>query len=394
MADLYQVLGLNREADSTQIRMAYKRLAMQYHPDRNPGNPQAEEIFKVINEAYHVLSDPLKKARYDSRLNSYETTVVYNEVVWREMQRRRYARWQQAQKKRYAFDRNYFKIQGLAFLTFLIMSGICFSIIHTANYIISLKREEVRQQKRMLVMEVNALFGSGKIDEAISRITALHKQEPLDLQFSNARDSLVEELRELAGKEFAARHFNDALGLLQSLNKYEFPHRAETLHKISICQYNLGNYPGALQSLKQLLHQQPWNIELVYQIAVINQKYLDNPEEALVYFNLGKKLFKENLTEIYGAAFEVVMNPNDAPEIYFEIFMAKANANLALKNYKEAIKDLNWAIFLRPTNAEAYKLRALAKVQTNERVLLCDDLQNAKKLGADGVKKLQRQFCR
>jgi curved DNA-binding protein CbpA len=141
VADYYEILGLNHHADSTQIRTAYKRLAMQYHPDRNPGNPQAEEIFKVVNEAYHILSDPLKKSRYDSRLNSQHSGPVYTEAYWREVQRKKNAQWQHAQKKRYVFDKNYFKIQGLAFLVFLLMSGICFGIIHTTNYYIALQYE-------------------------------------------------------------------------------------------------------------------------------------------------------------------------------------------------------------------------------------------------------------
>jgi curved DNA-binding protein CbpA len=61
MVDYYQIMGLKPDASSTAIRSAYKKLAMLYHPDRNPNNPQAEELFKVINEAYQVLSDPIKK---------------------------------------------------------------------------------------------------------------------------------------------------------------------------------------------------------------------------------------------------------------------------------------------------------------------------------------------
>jgi molecular chaperone DnaJ len=64
--DFYEVLGLNRNANQEEIKKAYKKLAFEYHPDRNPGNPAAEERFKEINEAYQVLSNPEKRARYDS----------------------------------------------------------------------------------------------------------------------------------------------------------------------------------------------------------------------------------------------------------------------------------------------------------------------------------------
>ncbi len=69
--DYYQILGVERSASADDIRKAYRKLAMKYHPDRNPGNKQAEEKFKEINEAYQVLSDKEKRTRYDQLGSSY-----------------------------------------------------------------------------------------------------------------------------------------------------------------------------------------------------------------------------------------------------------------------------------------------------------------------------------
>jgi len=63
--DYYQILGVARNASASEIKGAYRKLAMQFHPDRNPGDKQAEERFKEMNEAYQVLSDPQKRARYN-----------------------------------------------------------------------------------------------------------------------------------------------------------------------------------------------------------------------------------------------------------------------------------------------------------------------------------------
>jgi curved DNA-binding protein len=67
--DYYKILGIDRKASEEEIRKAYRDLAKQHHPDRNPDNKQAEERFKEINEAYQVLSDPQKRSVYD-RLGS------------------------------------------------------------------------------------------------------------------------------------------------------------------------------------------------------------------------------------------------------------------------------------------------------------------------------------
>lgn len=63
--DYYAILGLSRDADIETVKRTYRRLALQYHPDRNPGNKEAEERFKEISEAYEVLSDPEKRRQYD-----------------------------------------------------------------------------------------------------------------------------------------------------------------------------------------------------------------------------------------------------------------------------------------------------------------------------------------
>ena len=63
--DFYEVLGVSRTATEQEIKSSYRKLALQHHPDRNPGNPEAEEKFKECSEAYAVLADSEKRARYD-----------------------------------------------------------------------------------------------------------------------------------------------------------------------------------------------------------------------------------------------------------------------------------------------------------------------------------------
>ena len=63
--DYYEVLGVARNANADEIKKAYRKAAIKYHPDKNPGDKEAEEKFKEAAEAYDVLSNPDKRARYD-----------------------------------------------------------------------------------------------------------------------------------------------------------------------------------------------------------------------------------------------------------------------------------------------------------------------------------------
>ncbi|HZB11443.1 MAG TPA: tetratricopeptide repeat protein, partial [Chryseolinea sp.] len=241
---------------------------------------------------------------------------------------------------------------------------------------------------------VDTLFNKGQFDEAFKTIYELKKEDPLEYRYNYARDSLVHSLRAMAEKNFNTQNFSDAVGYYLILKKHEDPESFETIRQISLCQYYLGNYQEALHALKQLHNLRPYSMELVYRIGMLNLEKLENPEEALYYFSYGKKIFKENLTEIYGAAFEVVMNPIDAPDIYFDLFEARARANIQLKNYEEAVTDCNWAVFLRRERSSPYILRATANAGLQNFDDLCTDLRKAKKLGGTGTESMARRYCR
>src|SRR5690606_14152333 len=309
MHDFYEALGVSRTASQAQIKAAFKRMAMRYHPDRNPGNKEAEETFKFLNEAYQTLSDPVRRSRYDSRFHII--TEELNDAYWQEIRRKRYQQWRQSRDSYYRLDKNYFKIQGLAFLVFLLIAGFCFAVINTAHYYVRQQQMEKWRANSLQLKQVNGLFVEGRFHDAFAMIRKLEEKDPLDFRFGFVRDSLVAELRKKADHVYGQKDFPSAGTHYLVLKNYENPVRFETLQNLSMCQFYLGNFKEALEALKHLHNQQPGDLGLVYRIGIINLENLDNPQEALHYFSMGKRLFKENLSRVYGNAFQIVMNPQD-----------------------------------------------------------------------------------
>ncbi len=73
--DYYKILNIPHQADESQIKQAYRKLAKRYHPDLNPDNPEAEARFKDIVEAYETLGDPAKRRKYDANMIQASATM-------------------------------------------------------------------------------------------------------------------------------------------------------------------------------------------------------------------------------------------------------------------------------------------------------------------------------
>lgn len=100
LKDFYTTLGVGQKATATEIKKSYRRLARKYHPDRNPGNKDAEEQFKDIQEAYETLSDPNKRRRYDVKRRRSGRRDRYTTKTGKQYQRRKDGTYERAKQQK------------------------------------------------------------------------------------------------------------------------------------------------------------------------------------------------------------------------------------------------------------------------------------------------------
>ena len=118
MKDYYQILQIPQNATAEEIKQAYRKLAVKYHPDKNNGNPQAEEQFKIINEAYRVLSNPKKRYLHDNPQEVYRTQYRRS-YIYRKVQ---FYKKRQAEKNLYREPKIVSAVRNVILLTMLFVS--------------------------------------------------------------------------------------------------------------------------------------------------------------------------------------------------------------------------------------------------------------------------------
>lgn len=389
MTSYYAILGIAPQADATSVRAAYKRLAMAYHPDHNPGNPEAEETFKKVNEAYQTLSDPIKRARYDAALfPEYILLTGYDY----ERPRRNLRRPVKA-KPYYRVDREYFRMQALSLLVFIVLAGFCFVLMSSIRYVVQQRQARAYQAETLELEHAGTLFASGHFDDAFSAVRQLTEKSPLEYRLREAFDSLEHALRDRANILFDSQDYQQAATLYVILGRNQDPATVETLQRLAMSEYYIGDYAQSLAAMKELHKQYPNNPELVYSIALVNLDKIQNISEASHYFEIGKSLHRIRARETYGISFVSLVNPGGVDELYVDVLHGSARCNILLSKFDDAVKDCDDAVRIQPRVGDTYRLRALANAGRRKMETVCRDLARARRLGAKDLETLEKEFC-
>lgn len=411
MLNHYEILGIPRNADSGQIKSAFKRLALKYHPDRNPGNVAAEEYFKQLNEAYQVLSDLDKKRRYDFILNySYQTTQTTSSTQqYRYSTRKktntdktvydRYGKfdWRNAPRykkaPKYKIDRNYYKLQAYAMGIMLALSALILSVNLYWNYLKEKDERARQQQNEITFRKAQNLYNNGEYRSALEMITQLDLNNPIESIYYQERERMVSGLFQSAVSNFKINLYQEAARQLEIVKEYEQPMKMQTWEMLADSYLKLENYDDAVAALGHMLARDKHDIRLTVKLARIYNNQLNNTSKAMEYYDEAKLLFKEFQSAAYGPAFEIIMDPSKLPDFYHDLFQERAQINYKLGHYEVALTDCNWAIFLRPQFGATYNMRAHCQKYLGYKDRACRDWIRAIEHGHDASRNELNKYC-
>ncbi len=338
MADLYRLLGVSQTASAKEIKKAYRTLAKRYHPDKNIGNPLAEERFKEINSAYQVLSDRIAKAKYDSVLN-------YSKFQQRSRSRQRTP--QPKQKNTYRNPPQQAKVKPLT--------------DKQKEHILQRRRElHIAAFNRMAVFLTIFVIGCGSVVGIIELDRAVERQ-----RIEQARIERVEAIHKWLDtykKAFAQEDFeeaylaNEELSVLSSsyyrVNKYAINKR---LLAKGDSEYEVANYPNAKEYYElYLTYNSTENTVLHLRIARCYLQ-LGDSDQAEFAFTEVCDLLIDGYRKHHGINFYYNMNPEFIEEYHFEAFLGKGMASFTNGHYDKSLTALRFASYLRPKHAVVYR---------------------------------------
>ena len=329
MTNLYQIIGVSTSASKQEIKRAYRNKAKIYHPDKNPNNPIAADRFKAINEAYQILSDPIKKSQYDALL-FYKTLDIpktkstkeekkkaspyqAEPVELTEQQKRKIA---EKKKKRYvqAFNR--------AAITLVLFAGFFGSIAMVIEYDRHLKEEaKIEEEKQRMI---NFAMTEADFWKAVDQ-----------KKYAQAYFLIAE--------MYQYRVRPDAY--LQELNKL--------VYHSGINAFENKDYTRAIKDFELFLRHSNKNPILVKTNIANSYLMLKDFEGAEIAFvNLTNEL-KREYRQLVGLNIYSI-NPENRPDFHFDAFLGLGLVQAQNQKYDRAITSLEFARFLRPNNPKVY----------------------------------------
>ena len=351
MTNYYQLLGVSDNASEAEIKAAFKRKALQYHPDKNSGDVHMEEMFKQINTAYQVLSNPYERARYDLKLR-------FGDVEVSSPPPRAYRRYERPHYAPKPIDH---RTNDLATMwAFGISLGIALVVmlgIQGFNLYTEHKREVMLGERRVVFEKARDHHNIGQVASCLSLLETLgtfHKEEEDIIEF---HDHVLDELLQKGTQSFYQKQYEQALSYFEVFDDYAPVKRLSFELLIADTHKNVGNFDEAIRRFNKLIIEGNNTIENNLKLASIYREGKGDYQEAMKYYDIASDMAIASYESLYGRAYPLILSPNNIPAYHFEIYHGMAQTFFDLGRDERALSAIKWNIIMWPDHPENYVLK-------------------------------------
>lgn len=388
MINYYHVLGLTENASPDEIKAAFKKLAVKYHPDKHQGRSDMDEKFKEINEAHQILSDPYEKARFDLKLK-YQQFSNSQSQQSEPTHSYTYPRQQSYQRPRPRYGKVDQRQNAIATvyafgITFLIAAIVMGSVWAKRSYD-DFRHQKVLDERRATFEEVKVAFDSGDYMYAYDAMTEFKFFEREESDMKEFKKTMVDQIidrgnQSLEDKEFekAITLYNLVFDLKPGLPWFSVKKKLAEAYKMS------GNVDDAIAILENFLVNDFEIVTSLVELAEIQRDLKNTPEEAMENFQLAHRLAIKRYKRFYGEAYPIIIKQEYLPVSHYRLYSGLADMYLQLNDPRMAIKASEWNKYVWPDSIPAYKTTAEAYVALGNSSAACREYRGAFNRGWKG----------
>ena len=377
MHNHYDSLGIHENATQQEIKSAFKKLAVQFHPDKHGGNDQMEERFKQINEAYQVLSNPYEKARFDlQRQFGHRSFHTPQETPDYQTKRRR---------KPYVDPRINWRenwiATGYAFAFTIVVAIVVMSAIGIKRYFDSKALEEKLAIRRAVFEEIQTDYQAGKIEAALINLNDLGVFRTGEQDMREFKEHLYVEFLDKAERHYRSHSFSEAIYYYELIIDYG-PRTTQVLHEhLAQSYYANHQFQKAISKYNELILANYHPLESYLALAQIFDNTLNRPDEAVKYYELASKRAIASYKSIFGDAYPLVISGRSVPKEHYNLYTGLANIYLKTGNPERALKAVKWNFSMWPDSAANFVIAAKSFYKIGKRKRACNALKIARSLG-------------
>ncbi|MDP4679373.1 MAG: DnaJ domain-containing protein [Cyclobacteriaceae bacterium] len=378
----YQILEIPENASLDEIKSAFKKLAIKYHPDKHMGDPVMEERFKVLNSAYQTLSNPYSKHKYDMSLKFGSFDIPERPTppppprYYQRPERPVYPRESITSKKNL--------IATLYAFLFAFVVGLIIQIgIWVVEYNRSVERERLLSERREFFGEALSAYDNGEIKESLLIIDDMGMFFESESDMREYKDMLLNNILTRAEESMKSKRYKTALNFYSILEKFPSGTSLNISLNKAEAHKQIGNYDQAIHIYQQLYMSGYRTVSFYIEMGDIYESGLKNIDKALEYYEKATKIATKDYESIFGKAYPVLVSRKYIPLHHYKLFMKLANAYYLTEKYESSLKSLVWTKIIWPDSSLNYTISGKCHQALGDQLMACKEFNLARKLGAD-----------